>query len=79
MTHYNVDYSGLTGQAKQDKAIEDVKGYLGTKQFVKVCNDPLVKTLTKEQFMFQCSMFVGISGYPAEAFADFLNLKSKEQ
>ncbi len=36
MTHYDVDYSKLTPQAKYNKAIADIKDYMGEERYNKV-------------------------------------------
>lgn len=76
MTHYIKDYSKITDPAeKQAKAIQDIKDYLGVKKFKHVCK--LVhadQTATRTMFVRSLSIFVGIEGYPAEAWADELGL-----
>lgn len=64
--HHTCNYSHLTGKEKQDKAIEDVKWYVGDEmfeKFIKVCKD--AKTL--EELEFACEFALGISGYPVTA------------
>lgn len=75
MTHYIKSYEGLEGAAKQAKAIEDIKSYLGVPLFKKIAKAVHAdQTLTRKCFIFQLSMFVGIEGYPANAWADELGL-----
>lgn len=77
MSHYIKDYSSLDNDpvAKQALAIQDIKDYLGAKKFKQVCK--LVhadQTATRTMFIRSLSAFVGIEGYPAEAWADELGL-----
>lgn len=74
--HYTIDYSKITDPVeKQAKAIYDIKNYLGVPKFKQVCR--LVhgdQTVTREGFIMSLAIFVGIEGYPAEAWADKLGL-----
>lgn len=74
---YTIDYSGITDKtAKEEKAIQDIKDYLGEKSF----ND-LVEAAKHEPPMSRMlAMFIlsfaGISGYPAKIFVEkYLKLK----
>lgn len=68
MTHYDVNYSDLTPQAKHDKAIADIKDYLG---------DDKYRNLTAEfraagpmplgRFEMYLSI-AGVQGYPVRAW-----------
>ena len=68
MTHYDVDYTSLEGEAKKAKAIADIKFYLGEEKFNSVTQagkkDLLLGRLTKEQFAWMCRILAGIDGYP---------------
>lgn len=66
MTHYDVDYAGLTGDAKVQKALADITAYIGEDRF---------KTLVliadrdgEEATRFGLEVMLGVSGYPVEAF-----------
>lgn len=71
--HYTVDYSGLSEQKKQDKAIADIIAYLGQDKF-----DAITVELKKYiadgaqlvHVQFQLS-FVGIQGYPVTAWYEY--------
>lgn len=76
--HYTVDYGLLEGVAKQQKAIQDIKDYLGTRKYNEISREvrPHAEAgrMGRLQFTAQVEMFAGISGYPAEAWADELKL-----
>ena len=69
MTHYDVDYSTLEGEAKKAKALEDIKEWLGEKKFDEVTellkSDESSKNFDK--FAFYCGL-VGVQYYPVEAW-----------
>lgn len=71
MTHYTRNYSGLTEQEKRSRAIADLKSYLGEdkyKHLVDIASK--MPPYTKLRFEIECSMFLGIEGYPVEVFYD---------
>lgn len=76
MSHYKIDYSKIEDPvAKQAKAIQDIKDYLGIPRFMKICKIiHAEQTITRNHFIMSLSMLVGIEGYPAEAWADELGL-----
>ena len=68
MTHYDIDYSKLSGVKRHAKAIQDIKDYIGKDRF-----KHLTKILVKEnlQTLDEYKMalsFAGIHGYPCEAW-----------
>lgn len=69
MTHYTINYEGLSEIEKHNKAIQDIKDYLGEAKFDEVTaivkNSP--KPYNLEQFLLAVS-FAGIQGYPAKAW-----------
>lgn len=70
MTHYDVDYSNLTPQAKFNRAISDIKDYMGEEHYNKV-----VSLFKQEQppplEVFHMHMsFAGVQGYPVVALYD---------
>jgi hypothetical protein len=73
--HTTIDYSGLTGRAKREKALADCKSWLGEAKFKSVmkslelsqeCGGP---TAHREYLQFVLSLG-GIAGYPAQAMID---------
>lgn len=76
MSHYNVDYTTITDlEVRKAKAIQDIQKYLGGKRkFENIGYNAMLERVSRKGFIFQCAMFLGIEGYPAEAWADFLNL-----
>ncbi len=70
MTHYDIDYSNLTPQAKHDKAIADIIDYMGEERYHKVID--LYRQhppIPLEAFHLQMS-FAGVQGYPVVAMYD---------
>lgn len=70
MSHYNVNYNELTGDAKRLKAIQDIKDYLGEDRFNNI--EPLLRQAKKdgmslEQMAMNLSL-AGIQGYPVQAW-----------
>lgn len=65
-----INYSGLSGTEKEEKALQDCKDYLGEKGFalvVKAFAD-FKKPMPMQAALFNLS-FAGIEGYPALVFA----------
>ena len=70
MTHYDVDYAGLQPQAAHEKAIQDIKDYLGDHKYAEVT--ALAKKhspMTTEQWAYNL-LLSGIQGYPVRAWHD---------
>jgi hypothetical protein len=65
MSHYTIDYKGLSEDEKKEKAMNDIKFYLGS-QFDK-SNETLKQADSFDEFNFCCEM-IGITGYPVEAW-----------
>ena len=66
--HTTKDYSGLSEDEKQIKAISDIRDWLGVEKFNKLEREfKLYGPVTEEQFGFLCSI-AGISGYPVTAW-----------
>jgi hypothetical protein len=76
--HHTIDYGHLEGQAKIDKAIADIKFYLGEEKYKE-----LSRVWKKEaednkgpipftRFRNLLEIFLGIDGYPAIAWAKTL-------
>lgn len=74
MTHYNVDYSGLDEVAKHNKAIQDIKDYMGEPKFEELTGmfkevpEPERPNLDKFELLVS---FAGIQGYPAKAWYNY--------
>jgi hypothetical protein len=70
MTHYTINYSELVEPAKHNKAIEDIKQWLGEERFEEL-TDMLRKDeelkINYARFSFLAS-FSGVQGYPAVAW-----------
>lgn len=75
MTHYDVDYSKLDGKAKRDKAIADIKDYVGEEKFADVHKSLVeyhkVRPLSYNVLALNL-MLTGISGYPVVAWLDLI-------
>jgi len=75
MSHYTIDYSKITDpKEKRIKATQDIKDYIGAAKFLAVSRDILKDPIPRKSFIVQLSLFAGIEGYPAEAWADLLEL-----
>lgn len=59
-----IDYSGLTGKEKEDKAIEDCKFYFG-EQFETITES--LKQVKVKKYGLYLLEFAGVVGYPAHA------------
>lgn len=68
MSHYTVSYADLEPEAKQAKALADIKDYVGEVRFESITKlfleQPMV---TLEQFHLMVS-FAGVQGYPAQVW-----------
>jgi len=65
MTHYTVSYAGLTNKARDDKAIQDTKDYLGDR--FSIIEEALQDS---ERSLASCETlmgFAGVSGTPVHA------------
>jgi len=72
MTHYTIDYEGLTPQEAYNKSIENIKEYLGEERFDKITagfRHDCPGGLSLEQFEFYLCL-VGVSGFPVRAWHD---------
>ena len=71
MTHYTVDYSNMTPQAKHNKAIADIRDYLGDDKFEKLTLD--FRALYVDRgltvgVLGRYLMLAGVDGYPVRAW-----------
>lgn len=70
-----IDYNKITNPVQERaEAMKDIKEYLGAKKFKEI-NEIFIKDanqLTRKIVRFELSMFVGIDGYPVEAWLDTL-------
>lgn len=71
MTHYDVDYTGLDPIEKHNKAIQDIKEYLGESRFEELTTmfreD---EAITLREFQIAVS-FAGVQGYPTKAWFNY--------
>lgn len=67
---YTINYEGLDPIAKHNKAICDIKDYLGEDRFAHLVNLFREHPYTLEQFQLAAS-FAGIQGYPAKAWFNY--------
>lgn len=68
---YEVNYEGLDPIQKHNKAIEDIRDYLGPDNFQKFTREfKRVKDLSVDQFTFYASL-VGVEGYPVKAWYNY--------
>ena len=72
MTHYTVDYSGLTEQEKRSQAVADLRRYFGSRFDYIITKAGLCPPPTQHTFRAQCSLFLGIEGYPVEVLYDLV-------
>ena len=73
MSSYTVNYDELDPMAKHNKAIQDIKDYLGESQFFNLTDrllDNWPQQPELEQFVMAVS-FAGIQGYPAKAWYNY--------
>lgn len=71
--HHTIKYTG-TQEENDKKAIEDIRFYLGDGLFERI--EKLLSEyniMTRKEFEFSLS-FLGIQGYPCEAWARKLNI-----
>lgn len=74
--HYTIDYSKIANEhEKHDKALQDIKDYLGEKKFDEITNIVKQAPIPRKSFIMQLGVLAGIQGYPAEAWAAHLNLQ----
>ena len=67
-----IDYSGMTPEEKQKRAVADVKEFLGDERYDQLVT--IFQTSAKVdlvEFHIMLS-FAGIEGYPVEAFYNFV-------
>lgn len=74
MSHYDIDYSKLPEPEKHNKAIQDIKDWMGVERFDKITelfkqNYPTGPGI--DQFNLMCA-FVGVSGYPVKAWYNLI-------
>jgi len=66
--HYEINYAELSPAERQEKAIADLKEFLGEERFERLTSDFRVYgKLDLEKFAFLCSI-TGVSGYPVTAW-----------
>lgn len=73
MTHYTTDYSKIPEQEKAAKALKDIRAYLGDERFEQV--EGIFRKegpIDIRSFAFNCSMFLGIEGYPVTVWHESL-------
>ena len=70
MTHYTVNYEGLDKVTKHNKAIQDIKDYLGEDRFNQITELVRKDSYTLDQFRMAVS-FAGVQGYPAKAWYNY--------
>lgn len=68
MTHYNVNYAGLTDVEKSAKALQDIKDYLGEDKFESTTEIMRNGMIPYEQFTMAMMFMAGIEGYPVKAW-----------
>lgn len=77
MTHYTTSYEGLTEVEKHNKAIEDIKEWMGEERFDHITS--LVRDdvkegreqMTLDQFTMAISL-AGVQGYPVKAWYNYI-------
>lgn len=70
MSHYDIDYSGLTPQQAHEKALQDIQDYMGSERYAKLTALLSAdKPTSLEHFRITAS-FAGVQGYPVRAWHD---------
>lgn len=73
MTHYDVDYSAIEGDAKRDAAVRDIREYLGEERYRIVCQYfVLMQEPLSLDEMSLALMMAGVQGYPVQAWRETL-------
>lgn len=70
-------YTDPDPEARKEKARKDLKQWLGPKIWATAHAEPLIselKAMSREQFLFNISIFLGAEGYPVEVWADDLGI-----
>lgn len=70
MTHYTISYEGLDPIEKHNKAIADIKEYVGEDRFKDLTARFKEMSPSLEQFELMVS-FAGVQGYPAKAWFNY--------
>lgn len=73
MAHYDISYEGLDPIAKHNKAIQDIKDYLGNDRFDIVTESAknMDPPMTLNEFTVAMS-FAGVQGYPVKAWYNYI-------
>lgn len=77
MASYTVDFSAYDHNPalKRAKALEEIEKYLGGKsRMKKMGNQSVHDNIPRRAFIAGLELFVGIAGFPAQAWADSLGL-----
>lgn len=72
LTSYTVDYSKMSGKAKQIKAMQDIVDYLGEERFNELHTGLIEWALADGSVTTMALSFAGISGYPATAWIELI-------
>lgn len=82
MTHHNISYADLEGDAKRDKAMNDIREYIGNEKFAEM-NTALnawVKEFKPSLQQFERVLFLfPVSGYPLIAWYQTLTGYSEDE
>lgn len=72
MTHYDIDYSNLDDVTKHNKAIQDIKNYLGNERFKELTRKfKQEQDITLERFGLYCDI-AGVRGLPVKAWYNYI-------
>lgn len=66
MTHYEINYADLAGEAKANKAMDDIKAFIGSDRWEKLVT--LAPASSVGEVRFCMEVLMGVSGYPVDAF-----------
>lgn len=80
MSHYTVKFDAESQEANDEMAIAEIKSYLGADEFKK-CHQVFLDQgdeLNHSVVRFTCGMFLGIKGYPVEAWWRLLEKERNE-
>lgn len=73
---YEIDYSSMTGQAKMEKGIRDIKNYLPRSAF-NILATVAMEAIEYRELSFYAG-FAGVQGYPVAALWDYTRQEMRD-
>ena len=70
MTHYNINYNGLTSMEIERQAVQDCKDYLTPEKFDEITRLARLERpqMGEQQWRIMCAFMIGIEGPPVGAW-----------